>query len=94
MAYDPSKDPTNGRRDFLGLGRKQRVVTPSDTVDLDPYARTIVALTAGDVVYLPAGNEDADTITAEGVTTGWTPMVAVRRVLATDTTATVATVDD
>lgn len=38
MPYDRSKDPNNTDRAMpLGFSKKGRVVTPSDTVDLDPY---------------------------------------------------------
>lgn len=94
MPFNPRLDPTNGARERLGLGRKARVVTPSDTDDLEPYARAIEVVTAGNLVFLPMENDDADTITVTAAPVGYRTSVAVRRVLATGTTAAVVTVDD
>lgn len=89
MSYDPNQDPTKGYRSPITLVRKQEVVTPSDTVDLAPYARFIEVTVAGNIVYLPGENGDGDTITVTAATVGWKSSCLVRRVLATGTTATV-----
>jgi hypothetical protein len=95
MPYTSSKDP--GAQNGGGLmvfGRKGRVISPSNTVDLDPYAKAIVVTAAGNLVIIPVGNEDADTITFTAAPLGFSPPYRVRRVLATGTTASCATVDD
>lgn len=95
MPYDRSKDPNATDRGMpLGFSKKGRVVTPSNGVDLDPYARAIVVVAAGDLVYLPSMNDDGDTVTVTDAPVGFNPPHQVRRVLATGTTATVVTVDD
>lgn len=95
MPYDRSKDPFTG---FLTdaphtFGFTGRVVTPSDVTDIEPYAKTVVVTVGGDLVILPAGNADADTIAFTGCPVGFIPPFRVRRVLATGTTASVASVD-
>lgn len=95
MPYDRTKDPNDTDRAMpLGFAKKGRVVTPSDTVDLDPYARAIMVVAQGDLVYLPSMNDDGDTITVTDAPVGFVPPHQVRRVLATGTDATVVTVDD
>jgi hypothetical protein len=95
MPYDAAKDPNSTDRAMPhGFSKKGRVVEPSNTVDLDPYARAIVVVAAGNLVYLPSKNDDEDTITVTDAPVGYTPPHQVRRVLATGTTATVVTVDD
>lgn len=94
MPYDASKDI----RQYPGpsstsFGRKSRAVTPSDSTDLDPYAKAVVVLSVGDLVILPVDNADGSTVTFEDVPIGFIPPFQVRRVYATGTTATVATVD-
>ena len=95
MPYDPLKDPYAAIPDnaVLTNGSKGRVVETSNTVDLDPYVKAIVLLTAGDVSYLPAENEDGAPLAFEGLPAGWVSPHRVRRVLATGTTATVATLE-
>lgn len=73
------------------FGRKARIVTPGAT-DLDPVAKAVVCLTAGNITIVPLGNADGVTITFTGVPAGFVPPYVVRRVTAA--TATVATVDD
>ena len=74
-----------------GFGRKARIVTPGAT-DLDPVAKGVVCLTAGNLTIVPVNNADATTITFTGVPVGFVPPYRVRRVTAA--TATVATIDD
>lgn len=73
------------------FGRRARIITPGAT-DLDPVAKAVVCLTAGNITIVPLGNADAVTITFTGVPAGFVPPYVVRRVTAA--TATVATVDD
>jgi hypothetical protein len=80
-------------RGLTSFGRRSRPVTPSDTTDLSPYAKAIVALSSGNLVLLPVENADGVTVTFTSVPVGFVPPFEVRRVLATGTTATVATVD-
>lgn len=94
MPYDASKDPyANDRSAPTGFPKMGRVVTPSDSVDLNPYARAIQVVAASNLKYLPSGNADDAPITVTGAPVGYTPPHQVRRVLATGTTATVVTVD-
>lgn len=76
------------------FGRRGSVVTPSDTVDLEELPKAIVVLQAGTLAIIPDGNEDEDVIEFDEVPVGWSPPYIVRRVMATNTGATVATVDD
>lgn len=96
MPYDPKKDPYghfDDQPDYPGGAGKMAVL--SDTVDLVRYAKRIVMVKTGDVVYLPVENDDADTLTFTGLPAGWKSPHRVRRVLATGTTAAaVATVDE
>ncbi len=99
MAYDSTKDPNKGNNYSASRRRgsratKGKAITPSDTVDLTSYASGIVVVTAGNLKFLPAGNDDADTITITGATVGYVPPFQVRRVFATGTTASVASIDN
>jgi len=95
MPYDAAKDPyATSRAMPMGFSKKGRVVTPSDGTDIEPYPRGIQVVAAGNLVYIPAGNADADAITVTGAPVGYTPPHQVRRVKAAGTTATVVTVDD
>ena len=77
------------------FGSKSRNITPSDTVDLNPYTRAIVVTAAGNLVILPVGNTDnaAGFVTFTGISAGFIPPYRVRRVNATGTTATCSTID-
>lgn len=77
----------------VSFGNVGRVITKSDTVDIDPYAKAIVVTATGDLAIIPAGNLDAAPITFTGVPVGFIPPYRVRRVNSTGTTATCATVD-
>lgn len=101
MAYDKSKDPNraaSNRTAELRVHRtsrhaKGKAITPNDTTDLTAYAAGIVVTAAGNLKVLPSQNADADTITFTGVTVGFVPPFQVRRVFATGTTASVASLD-
>jgi hypothetical protein len=88
-----SPEWNDGSSSSTSFGRKGRVVTPSDTVDLDPIAKAIQVVSAGNLVYIPAGNSDANPITVTDAPVGYIPIHIVRRVKATGTTATVVTAD-
>lgn len=78
---------------LTSFGRIGAIVTPSDDTDLPGGSvKAIVLLTAGDVSLLPAGSDVP--LDFEGLPSGFIPPFIVRRVLATGTTATVATVHD
>lgn len=72
------------------LGTSGRIVTPGAT-DLDPVAKAVTALTAGNVTIVPVGNDNAVTLSFVGVSAGWVSPYRVRRVTAA--TATIATID-
>jgi hypothetical protein len=95
MPYDRVQDPfayrTQGRSFFGDFGR---VVAPSDTTDLSPYAKAIIVTVAGSLSYIPAKNDDADAVVFPSVPIGFIPPHVIRRVLLTGTTATVVTIDD
>ena len=77
------------------LGSKGAVIVPSDDTDLDPVAKAVTVLsTAGgaNLVVLPKGNADGGWLTYEGISAGFSPPYAVRRVGA-GTTCSVASVD-
>lgn len=67
-------------------GRRHGLVTPSDTVDLDPRPRALRILTSGALVVTDGGGVDV-TYT---VTAGETFMFSPVRVKASGTTATAA----
>lgn len=94
MPYSADKD----RGNFPGpsaasFGSKSRPITPSDSVDLDPYAKAIVVTGFGNLVILPVENTDDTTITFTDAPVGFVPPFRVRRVYATGTSASVATID-
>lgn len=93
MPYNEQYDPYRGLPDEPEtLGRIGAPVTPSDTVDLVPYAKALVVTAAGNLVILPMMNADGVTITFTGLPVGYVLPYQVRRVYATGTTASVATV--
>lgn len=87
---DPWK---NASGDAQAYGRRGTVVTPSDTTDLPNVAKAVVVCAAGNLAVIPADNADAGVITFTACPLGFMPPFQVRRVMATGTTATVATVD-
>jgi hypothetical protein len=98
MAYDLTKDvftnTTSSPSGFGALARTGADAAKSDTVDLNPYAKSIILLTAGTLKILPAGNDDAKPIAwTESLPAGWICPYRVRRVFATGTAATFATID-
>ncbi len=98
MPYDKTKDPATGNPYSAGRRKAARhpkgvTIVPSDTVDLASYAAGLVVVAAGNVKYIPSQNADADTITVTGATVGMIIPHQVRRVFATGTTATLATLE-
>lgn len=98
---NPKFDPWNRFDDYPHYpGTKSRIVVPSDANDLAQdgqplVAKAIMACAAGNVAYIPAGNNDdaAGIVTMVGVPAGWTSPHRVRRVMATGTGVTIVTVD-
>lgn len=72
------------------FGRKGRTITPGAS-DLDPIAKSVVMLTAGDITVIPQGNADGDTLVFAGLSAGYVIPFVVRRVTAC--TGTCATID-
>lgn len=74
------------------FGRKGVAITPSDSTDIPGGpVKAVVATSAGDLSVIPA--DSATAIAFTGVPVGFMPPYIVRRVTATGTTASVATVD-
>lgn len=73
------------------FGTKSRIITPGAT-DLDPIAKSVVCLTAGDITVVPTANANGVTLSFVGVAAGYVVPFRVRRVTAA--TATVATIED
>lgn len=95
MPYDSSKDDyLHSTPSMHTYGKKSRQVTPSDTDDLDPYAKAVVCAASGNVSVLPAENDDGDTVNFTGVPAGYVPPFHVRRVMSTGTNIAVYTIDD
>lgn len=93
MAYNADKDRFKFHANESTLGAVGRVVAASDTADLDPYAKAIVVTAGGNLVIIPVQNDDAATITFTAVPAGFITPYRVRRVLATGTTASWATIE-
>jgi hypothetical protein len=73
-----------------GFGTVGKVITPG-AADLDPIAKAVICLTAGNITIVPVGNANTDTLAFVGVPAGFIPQYRVRRVTAA--TATVASID-
>lgn len=94
MAYDAAQDVLARGSSFGGKSRTGADAAKSDTVDFTPYARSIVLLTAGTLKIIPAKNDDAKPIAwTESLPAGWICPFRVRRVFATGTSATFATIE-
>lgn len=79
-----------GQNEADGFGYKGRVITPAAS-DLDPIAKSVVMLTAGDITIVPFGNATATTLAFAGLPAGYIIPFRVRRVTAC--TSTCATID-
>lgn len=87
MPYDPAKDPYKGQFAKLNTPAGRAIaITPANS-DLPEYVKAIRCNGAGNIVILPAKNEDGQTVTL-AVLAGETIPVLTRRVLVTGTTAT------
>lgn len=95
--YDQTKDKyANYSFSLDSLGANSVAVTPSDTVDFTSYPKGIVVTATGNLVVLPlkAADDGSHLITFTGVAAGFIVPFRVRRVMATNTTASVATISD
>lgn len=96
MPYDPARDPLKGLAASLSSpARRLVLVTPSDSTDLDPYAKAMwvfvpetVSGGVGTVRILCVGAADGETLDVKALP-GLQPLppVQVRRVLATGTSS-------
>lgn len=87
MASPEWNATANGSDSF---GPRGRVITPG-AVDLDPVAKSVVMLTAGDITIVPTGNANGDTLAFSGLPAGYVIPYRVRRVTAC--TGACATID-
>lgn len=78
------------------LGANSVAVVPSDTVDFASYPKGIVVTNGGNLVVLPlkAADDGNHLITFTAVTVQFIVPFRVRRVMATGTTASCATITD
>ena len=96
MPYDPARDPLRGLAASLSSpARNLALLAPSDTADLDPYAKAVWVYVPEDVSggvatvrVTPVGAGDAQTVDIRALP-GLQPLppVQVRRVWATGTSA-------
>lgn len=94
MVYDPSKDrspKSNQQTPFQS--RRAAVVVPSDTQDLDPYAKALYVGVTGDLVVIPVDNRDQDPVMLKAHPVGYVP-VQVRRVLTSSTASQIVALFD
>ena len=102
MPYTAANDPNVFAYNEAAVGLREReskawfkskTIVASDTVDLTAYADGLIVLVGGNLKMLPAQNLDTDTLTFTGVVAGQVLPLQTRRVFATGTTATVASLD-
>lgn len=88
MAYVPGSDRYFGGQVASSPARSAAAVTPSDTVDLVPFAKALYVGTTGNITLVPAGDTSASGtgVLFTSVPVGWFP-VQVRRVNSTGTAA-------
>lgn len=90
MAYNSAQDPYAQRSvSVASQARAAVAVSPSDTVDLAPYAKALYIGTSGDIAVIPVANYAVGNTTPvvfSAVPVGWFP-VQVARVMNTNTTA-------
>ncbi|MEP9352034.1 hypothetical protein ABLE93_00395 [Xanthobacter sp. KR7-65] len=96
MPYDPARDPLNGLAASLSSpARRLAPVTPSDTLDLDPYAKALWVFVPEDVAggyatirITTAGTPDEASVDVRALP-GLQPLppCQVRRVWASGTSA-------
>ncbi len=93
MAYTAGSDPYAQRStEISSQARGASVITPSDTVDLAPYAKALMVTAAGTVSVLPISNYAGGSTTAVSLgnlPVGYIIPIQVARVFLTGTSATV-----
>lgn len=89
--YESSKDPLAGVAG-TGIGRLGQIPARSDSVDLPKYV-VVHVVGAGNIVFLPPNNDDADPVLITGAPVGYTVPWEVRRIYATGTTAVLRTIE-
>lgn len=87
MTYNSALDRYPLPSDNGGCASRADVVTPSDSTDFSVYYTSLYVGVSGDLTVIPVRNASDVGILYKGVAVGFFP-VAVRRVLATGTTAT------
>ena len=96
MSYDKANHKQDyrgpGERSDFGLSSRTEALK-SDTNDIVPYPKAIIVTVAGTLTILPVGNADGKSVAFGSVPVGFIPPFQVRRVFATGTTASVATID-
>lgn len=94
MPYNPDHDPfATATEGLMAVGKKGRLITPSDTEDIVPYPRSICCLQAGSISLIPVQNGDDEIVHLADVWSGWVCLWRVRRVMATGTTGVFATIE-
>jgi len=86
MPYDSAKDQFPGGASVSSQGTTAKVVTPSDSTDLNPYAKALYIGVSGNVAVVPLNSPDDTPVTFLGHPTGYLRL-RVRRVFSTGTTA-------
>jgi hypothetical protein len=89
--YNSALDPfyPDAREAVPRLGQ---LVTPSDTVQFSYYQQCVV-VAAGNVKFLPVCNDPSDPITMTNLPVGYVIPWQLTQVFATDTTATLRTLE-
>jgi hypothetical protein len=85
-----SKEWNDNAANQMTFGRKGRVIVPG-AVDLDPVAKAVVMLAAGDITIVPVGNANNQTLAFVGLPAGALVPYQVRRVTACSSSC--ATID-
>jgi hypothetical protein len=91
--YNPANDPYRYGGE-LQVNKSSVAVTPSDTVDFASYPRSVVVAVAGTVSALPLKNADASFVAFGSLAIGTVLPFRVRRINATNTSATLVAMYD
>ncbi len=93
MPYDQTKDPFASTASTpTSFGGSARTVSPSDSTDLNPYARLLVTV-GGTLAVVPKRQANDTAVNLGTVAAGFVVPFEVRRVYLPGTTATVITID-
>ncbi len=91
--YNQANDPYRYGGE-LQVNHSSAAVTPSDTVDFTSYPRSVIVTVAGTVSALPLKNADANFINFGSLAIGTALPFRVRRINATNTSATLIALYD